>query len=198
MWFMRRIGSLWSVEWKRRDVLAVIVATGAAPACVYAAETESAKEIDRDARAALRRLQAQGTNTQELTQKAIAILMFPKIIKGGLIVGGQYGEGALLQHGKTIGYYSIAAGSFGLQAGGQSFSYGLLFLKQSALDYLRKSNGWAIGSGPSVVVMDKGAAKSLTSTTITQDVVAIPFGQHGLMAGVGLEGSKITPFTPGG
>jgi lipid-binding SYLF domain-containing protein len=195
---MRQVGSSWSVQWKRRDVLAAVVAAGAAPVCAYAAENETAKEIDRDARAALKRLQAQGKKTQELTQKAIAILMFPKIIKGGLIIGGQYGEGALLQHGKTIGYYSIAAGSFGLQAGGQSFSYALLFLKQSALDYLRKSDGWAIGSGPSLVVMDKGASKSVTSMTITQDVVAIPFGQHGLMAGIGLEGSKITPFTPSG
>jgi lipid-binding SYLF domain-containing protein len=70
-------------------------------------------------------------------------------------------------------------------------------MKQDALDYLRKSDGWSVGSGPSVVVVDKGVAKSMTSTTITQDVVAIPFGQQGLMAGLGIEGSKITPINPG-
>src|SRR6516165_8616466 len=190
---MTQIGSARLVQWKRRDVLALAMAAGIVPIGFRSAEaSSSAQEIDRDSREALKRLEAEGGKTQELVQKAIAILIFPNIIKGGLIIGGQYGDGALIQQGKTIGYYNIAAASFGLQAGGQSFSYALLFQKQSALDYLQKSDGWSIGSGPSVVVMDKGTAASLTSTTVTQDVVAIPFGQKGLMAGLGLEGSKIT------
>ena len=194
---MTQIGSARLVQWKRRDVLALAMAAGIVPIGFRSAEaSSSAQEIDRDSREALKRLEAEGGKTQELVQKAIAILMFPNIIKGGLIIGGQYGDGALIQQGKTIGYYNIAAASFGLQAGGQSFSYALLFQKQSALDYLEKSDGWSIGSGPSVVVMDKGTAASLTSTTVTQDVVAIPFGQKGLMAGLGLEGSKITSITP--
>jgi lipid-binding SYLF domain-containing protein len=194
---MTQIGSSRLVQWKRRDVLALAMAAGIVPVSSQSAEaSSSAQEIDRDSREALKRLEAQGGKTQELVQKAIAILMFPNIIKGGLIIGGQYGDGALIQQGKTIGYYNIAAASFGLQAGGQSFSYALLFQKQSALDYLQKSDGWSIGSGPSVVVIDQGAAASLTSTTVTQDVVAIPFGQKGLMAGLGLEGSKITSITP--
>ena len=194
---MTQIGSSRLVQWKRRDVLALAMAAGIVPVSSQSAEaSSSAQEIDRDSREALKRLEAEGGKTQELVQKAIAILMFPNIIKGGLIIGGQYGDGALIQQGKTIGYYNIAAASFGLQAGGQSFSYALLFQKQSALDYLQKSDGWSIGSGPSVVVMDQGAAASLTSTTVTQDVVAIPFGQKGLMAGLGLEGSKITSITP--
>ena len=195
---MTQIGSARSVRWKRRDVLALAMAAGVVPVSFRSAEASSSKqEIDRDSREALKRLEAQGgKKMQELVQQAKAILMFPNIVKGGLIIGGQYGEGALLEHGKTIGYYNIAAASFGLQAGGQSFSYALLFEKQGALDYLQKSDGWSIGSGPSVVVMDKGAAASLTSTTVTQDVVAIPFGQKGLMAGLGLEGSKISPITP--
>ena len=194
---MTQIGSARLVQWKRRDVLALAMAAGIVPISFRSAEaSSSAQEIDRDSREALKRLEAEGGKTQELVQKAIAILIFPNIIKGGLIIGGQYGDGALIQQGKTVGYYNIAAASFGLQAGGQSFSYALLFQKQSALDYLQKSDGWSIGSGPSVVVMDKGAAGSLTSTTVTQDVVAIPFGQKGLMAGLGLEGSKITSITP--
>jgi lipid-binding SYLF domain-containing protein len=99
--------------------------------------------------------------------------------------------------GKTVGYYNLSAASFGLQAGGQTFSYALFFMTDSALDYLQKSDGWSIGSGPSVVVVDKGAAASMTSTSITQDVYAVPFGQRGLMAGLGLEGSKITHIHPG-
>jgi lipid-binding SYLF domain-containing protein len=174
-----------------------MIAAGIVPVSFRSAEaSSSAQEIDRDSREALKRLEAEGGKTRELVQKAIAILMFPNIVKAGLIIGGQYGEGALIERGKTIGYYSIAAASFGLQAGGQSFSYALLFRKKSALDYLEKSDGWSIGSGPSVVVMDKGAAASMTSTTVTQDVVAIPFGQEGLMAGLGLEGSKISSITP--
>ena len=128
---------------------------------------------------------------------AKAILVFPKIIKAGLLIGGQSGDGALRMGGKTVGYYNLSAASFGLQAGGQTFSYALFFMTDSALDYLQKSDGWSIGSGPSVVVVDKGAAASMTSTSITQDVYAVPFGQRGLMAGLGLEGSKITHIHPG-
>nr|WP_283938350.1 YSC84-related protein [Sphingomonas brevis] len=102
------------------------------------------------------------------------------------------GEGVLFVKGKAVGYYKIGAASFGLQAGGQSFSYALFLMNDKALTYLKKSDGWAIGSGPSVVVVDKGAAMSTTSTTIAKDVYAMPFGQKGLMAGLGLEGSKIT------
>ncbi len=124
-------------------------------------------------------------------------MVFPRIIKGGFIIGGQSGNGALRVGSKTVAYYNISAASFGLQAGGQRFSYALFFMNDAALQYLENSDGWAIGSGPSVVVMDKGAAASMTSTTLTKDVYAFPFGQKGLMAGLGLEGSKITPIHPG-
>ncbi|MFL6726620.1 MAG: YSC84-related protein [Sphingomicrobium sp.] len=108
------------------------------------------------------------------------------------MIGAQGGEGVLFVRGQPTGYYKIGAASFGLQAGGQSFSYALFLMNDSALTYLRKSDGWAIGSGPSVVVVDKGAAMSTTSTTLAKDVYAFPFGQKGMMAGLGLEGSKIT------
>ena len=125
------------------------------------------------------------------------MLVFPKIVKAGLIIGGQGGDGALRVGGSTVGYYNIAAASFGLQIGVQTFSYALFFVTASSLQYLQKSDGWSIGSGPSVVVVDKGAAASFTSTTLSQDVYAFPFGQHGLMAGIGIEGSKITRIHPG-
>ena len=153
--------------------------------------------IAQNAQRALHLLYAENGKARALGQRAKAILVFPRIIKGGLIVGGQSGNGALLVGGRLVAYYNISAASFGLQAGGQAFSYALFFVTNSALDYLQKSDGWAIGSGPSVVVEDKGAAASLTTTTLTQDVYAFPFGQRGLMAGIGLEGSKITPIHPG-
>lgn len=161
------------------------------PQPAYAA---TAAELNADGKAALNRLYAQSSKAKKYGQTARAILVFPKIVKVGLMVGGQGGEGVLLVKGKPAGYYKIGAASFGLQAGGQSFSYALFLMNDKALTYLQKSDGWAIGSGPSVVIVDKGAAKSTTSTTIAKDVYAFPFGQKGLMAGLGLEGSKITPI----
>ena len=174
--------------------LALPIATGMRPGAANAA---SANDLDRNATAALQRLYNAQPKARSLGQRATAILIFPHIIKAGLIIGGQSGDGVLRKGGKSVGYYNISAASFGLQAGGQSFSYALFFMNDGALQYLNKSDGWAIGSGPSVVVLDKGKAASLTSTTVTEDVYAVPFGQSGLMAGLGLAGSKITRITPG-
>jgi lipid-binding SYLF domain-containing protein len=168
------------------------VAVSFAPAVALAATDRA--ELERDARAALQQLYASEPRAAELGRKARAILVFPKIVKAGFMIGGQSGTGVLFQKGRAVGYYRISAGSFGLQAGAQSFSYALFFMTAESLAYLQKSDGWAIGSGPSVVVLDKGMAKSMTSTTLSQDVFAMPFGQHGLMGGLGLEGSKISPL----
>jgi lipid-binding SYLF domain-containing protein len=161
-----------------------------------AASAASASELSANGSAALQRLYASNTKARQLGQKARAILVFPTITKAGFMVGGQGGDGVLFMGGRAAGYYSIYAGSFGLQIGAQKFSYALFFITQSALDYLQKSKGWAIGSGPSVVVIDQGKAKTMNTTTLSQDVYAFPFGQKGLMAGLGLEGSKITPIHP--
>ncbi len=156
----------------------------------------SASEISGEAKSALNLLYRTQPKARELSKHAVAILVFPKIIKAGVIVGGQSGDGALLVRGRVESYFNISAASFGLQLGGQRFSYALFFMNEKALDYLRRSDGWSIGSGPSVVVIDSGAAASVTSDTLTQDVYAFPFGQKGLMAGIGIEGSKITQIHP--
>jgi lipid-binding SYLF domain-containing protein len=156
----------------------------------------SARVINQQADQALRQLYAQQPKARAVGRRAKAILIFPGIIKAGLLLGGQSGNGVLFVGGRTAGYYNLSAASFGLQAGGQKFSYALFFMTNSALGYLQKSDGWAIGSGPSVVVVDKGVAASLNTTTLAQDVYAFPFGQQGLMAGLGLEGSKITRIYP--
>jgi len=152
----------------------------------------SASELTRDGKAALDRLLAQSDKARRYAGDARAILVFPRIVKAGLLVGGQSGEGVLLVNGQPAGYYRISAVSYGLQAGGQRFGYALFFMRDEALNYLQNSDGWAIGTGPSVVVFDEGAARGATTTTLRDDVVAIPFNQRGLMAGTGLEGSKIT------
>ena len=180
----------------RRSILFGLTGTAAIAIATPAARAASAAQLDRDATRALQNLYASQPRARKLGDHAKAILIFPKIIKGGLIIGGQSGDGVLRVAGRSQAYYNISAASFGLQAGGQTFSYAMFFMNEAAVQYLAKSDGWAIGSGPSVVVMDKGKAASLTSTTLTKDVYAFPFGQHGLMAGLGLEGSKITTIHP--
>ena len=161
-----------------------------------AALAATAAELNANGAAALSKLYAAAPKAQSFSKKARAVLVFPRIIKAGFMVGAQTGDGVLFVNGQPAGYYNISAGSFGLQVGGQAFSYALFFMNQKALEYLKSSDGWSIGSGPSVVVLDKGKAMSNTSTTLTQDVYAFPFGQKGLMAGLGLEGSKITHINP--
>jgi lipid-binding SYLF domain-containing protein len=161
-----------------------------------AAVAETAAQIDREVDSALQKLYESSPSAKELSKVAKGILVFPDVVKAGLIVGGQYGTGALRVEGKTVGYYRTVAASYGLQAGAQKFGYALIFLTQSALDYLSKSKGWEVGVGPSVVVVDEGLARSLTTTTAKEEIYAFFFHQKGLMAGLGLQGSKITRITP--
>jgi lipid-binding SYLF domain-containing protein len=152
----------------------------------------SSAEIDRDVDIALRRMYDNVPNARELAGQAKALLIFPSIVKAGFLFGAQYGEGALRRKGRTVGYYNTAAASYGLQAGVQSFGYALFFMTDSAVQYLDKSGGFELGTGPSLVVLDVGAARALTTTTVQSDIYAVFFDQRGLMAGIGLQGSKIT------
>jgi lipid-binding SYLF domain-containing protein len=152
--------------------------------------------IDRDAAAALKVLYDTTPSAKMLAGKARAILVFPNIVKAGFVVGAQYGDGALIVKNKTTAYYNILAGSYGFQAGVQSFGYAMFLMTPAALDYLKKSGGWEVGVGPSVVLVDEGVARTMTTTTLKDDVYAFVFGQKGLMAGAGLQGSKITRIGP--
>jgi lipid-binding SYLF domain-containing protein len=152
----------------------------------------SAAEIDRTVDAALADMYANVPNARHLGSQAKAVLVFPSIVKAGFLFGAQYGEGALRERGKTVGYYNTAAASYGLQAGVQAFGYALFFMNDSALRYLDKSGGFELGSGPSIVILDVGAARALTTTTLQNDMYAVFFDQKGLMAGLGLQGSKIS------
>jgi len=157
----------------------------------------SAADITRESNAALQDLYASNPEARQLARRAKGVLVFPSIVKAGFLVGAQYGTGgALFKKGKTAGYYNIISGSYGLQAGVQSFSYALFFMDDASLNYLDRSGGWEIGVGPSIVVVDEGVARSLTSTTVQKGVYAYIFSQKGLMAGLGLQGSKITRIYP--
>ncbi|MGH8092931.1 MAG: YSC84-related protein [Chthoniobacterales bacterium] len=174
----------------------LFVAMGVGFSSVSPARADSAAEVRRDSRAALQQLYATTPAARGLRDSATAVLVFPRVVKAGFLVGGQHGDGTLFSGDKTLGYYKTVAASYGLQAGIQKFGYALFFMNQSDLDYLRKSNGWEIGTGPSVVIVDKGMARSFTSTTIKKGVYAFAFGQKGLMAGFGLQGTKITKINP--
>jgi lipid-binding SYLF domain-containing protein len=152
----------------------------------------TAEEIDRDVRSALEGLYAESASAKAIGEKANGILVFPSIVKGGFLVGGQYGEGALLKAGKTVGYYNTLQASYGLQIGVQKYGYAMFFMTDSAMKWLDKSDGWEIGVGPSIVVADVKAATSKTTTTLQADIHAFFFNQTGLMGGLGFQGTKIT------
>jgi lipid-binding SYLF domain-containing protein len=152
----------------------------------------SAADINRDASTALARLYEKTPAAKQLATRAKAILIFPSVYKAGFMFGAQYGEGVLRRGTKSVGYYNTVAASYGWQAGVQAFGYALFFMNDSALTYLDKSGGFEVGVGPSIVVLDEGAGKSTTSSTLTQDIYALIFDQKSLMAGAGLQGSKIS------
>jgi lipid-binding SYLF domain-containing protein len=157
---------------------------------------DKAAEIGKDAHVALDSLYAKVAGAKALGAQAKAILVFPKITKAGLGIGGLHGDGALIKGGKTVGYYNTSGGSFGLQAGVQTYGYAMFFMNEKALQELDKASGFEVGVGPSVVVMDEGMAKTSTTTTMKEDIYAFIFGQKGLMGGLGIQGNKITKINP--
>ncbi len=153
-------------------------------------------KLNRAVDKALKKLYVKSPVAVELAKVAKAVLIFPSVIKVGFLVGGHYGEGALIVDGKTVGYYNTVAGSYGLQAGAQKFGYAMFFMDTASLEYLNKSGGWEIGVGPSIVFVDEGMAKTITTSTTKEGIYAFFYGQKGLMAGIGLQGSKITKINP--
>jgi lipid-binding SYLF domain-containing protein len=177
-------------------VLALSLTVGGLPLAIAAADRASAAatadDLNRDAGDALQMLYRTNPFAQDLSKQARAILVFPNVVKAGLVFGGSYGEGVLRQGGRAIDYYNTASASWGLQAGAQSYGYALFLMNNSAVDYLRTSKGWEIGVGPTVVIVNEGAAKNLSTTTAKDDVYGFIFDQKGLMAGISIEGSKIS------
>jgi lipid-binding SYLF domain-containing protein len=148
--------------------------------------------LTKDAEAALKSLYSTTLAAQALGEKAVGILVFPKITRAAFIVGAQGGDGVLFEHGKATAYYNSGALSIGLQAGAQSYGYALFFMTHHDLNYLKKSHGWSLGVGPTIVVVDAGMAKDASTLTGQKGVYGFIFDQNGLMAGMGLVGQKIT------
>ena len=184
----------------RRGFGPLLLAGGAAAALAAPGRQAAAatrREIDADVAAAMTRLRNLPNLAPRLLQDARAILVFPRIVSGGFIVGGQYGEGAAIgADGANKGYYNIAGVSFGLLAGAQASGLAMFFMTDEALAALIRADGWQIGTGPSVVVLDQGAQMNITASTVLEPVYAITFNQQGLMASLSLEGTKISRINP--
>jgi lipid-binding SYLF domain-containing protein len=148
--------------------------------------------LDQDAEAALKSLYSNHAGAKALGDKAVGILVFPSVTKAGFILGAQGGDGVLFEKGKITGHFNTGALSVGLQAGVQSYGYALFFMTAEDLGYLKKTSGWSLGVGPSIVVADSGFGKDASTLTGQKGVYAFIFDQKGLMAGMGLVGQKIT------
>jgi lipid-binding SYLF domain-containing protein len=179
--------------------LRTILASGCLAAATLAAGCTStpprgatAADLNADSRQALDLLTSTDPAARTISNNARSVLVFPSIVKAGLVFGGAYGEGELRRGSIVDGYYSSYTGSWGLQAGAQSYSYAIFFMNQEAENYLLESDGWEVGVGPTVVVVDSGVAENLSTSTLQDDAYAFIFDQSGLMAGVSIEGTKIT------
>lgn len=147
--------------------------------------------LDKEVAATLERFYALSKNNQFLEQNAAAVLVFPKITKAGVGVGGEHGDGALLENGKTVGYYSISGASIGLTLGVSEHSQVILFNTAEARDKFLKSSNWSMGADASVAVVKKGAGGTYDSETLKKPVLAFVFGEKGLMGDASLQGAKI-------
>ena len=156
----------------------------------------SAVEIDAKVKEAMAQLYKESSAAKELGGKAHGILCFPSITKGGFIIGGEFGEGSLLVGEETKGYYNSASGSLGLQIGISSRSLVIMFMTEDALKEFMGADGWEAGVDADVTVVEAGATGSLDSTTAEKPVIGFNFGEAGLMAGVSIEGTKVTEIEP--
>ena len=164
----------------------------AAMAAGSGASAASKKEINGKADKALATLFRTIPDTKAIAQKAKGVLIFPEIYKAGLIVGGAFGEGVLRVHGKVDGYYTSTAASYGLQIGGTRFGYIMFLMDAESVDYVKRTDGWEVGVGPTVVAGDAKYAQKFSTTTAEKGVVTFFVNHEGAFAGAGIEGTKIT------
>jgi len=174
-------------------VTAMVLATGAFGGG-QAVAAATAEELNQDGERALTALYKTNPTAEKLAKEAKAVLVFPNIVKAGLVFGGSYGEGVLTKGSTVSGYYNSISASWGLQAGATTYGYAIFLMSDAAIKYLEKSSGWELGTGPSVVVVNEGVAKNISTSTVRKDAYAFIFDQQGLMASLSIEGTKVTPI----
>ncbi len=173
-------------------VTVFIIALLIAPTFSHVAQAATAREIDVSVEVALDRFKNDVKGASEFLANAKGVLVIPNVIRIGFGLGGEYGEGALIVGGKTVDYYSTAAGSFGFQIGAQSKNIVIIFMDETALTKFRDSLGWRAGLDGSVVLIDQGAGSSVDTNNLQHPIVGFIFGLKGLMVNLSLEGSKFT------
>jgi len=171
----------------RRAIVACLLA--AVAGSVSAASKE---EIDAEVRQALQNFRKHTSAGAALAKKASGVLIFPSVIKAGIGIGGEFGEGALLVKDKTVAYYNLASASIGFQLGAQARSQIVLFMNDKVLGEFRKSEGWKAGVDGSVALVTLGAGGSIDTETAKQPIIGFIFSNKGLMYNLTFEGSKIT------
>ena len=156
------------------------------------AAAATAADLDSDSKQALQTLYETEPVAETLSHTAKAILVFPNVVKAGLVFGGSYGEGVLIKGSAVTDYYNSVSGSWGLQIGAQSYGYAVFLMTDAAVRYVEDTKGWEVGLGPTVVVVDEGIAKNLSTSSLKNDAYAFIFSQQGLMVGISIEGTKIS------
>jgi len=151
-----------------------------------------AEVIDAEANSAIQQFYKEVKGGEAFLSKVKGYLVFPSVVKAGFVVGGKYGEGVLRVNGKSVGYYSIAAGSVGFQMGAQKASYVIAFVTQDALDKFIRSNGWEAGVDGAITVAKWGAGTDISTISYQNPIYAFVFGEKGLMYNLNLEGTKFT------
>ena len=184
-------------SYSQRQIIATAAAAllfllAVAPHLTPGPQARSAREIDVSVDVALDRFKSEVPGAEEFLQNARGVLVIPNVIRIGFILGGEYGEGALRVDDKTVDYYSLAAGSFGLQVGAQSKNVVIIFMDEDVLIRFRDSLGWRAGVDGSVAFIDTGAGASIDTANVQHPIVGFIFGVKGLMANLSLEGSKLT------
>jgi lipid-binding SYLF domain-containing protein len=169
-------------------LVALLAMLCSAPRCNAA----SGPEIEASVRATLGQFFREVWSSRELANQAVAILVFPTVVKAGFGIGGEYGEGALHIRGRTAGYYNIISGSIGFQFGAQARSVIIMFMTESALAGFQRTDGWKVGVDGSIAIIAIGAGGAVDTNSIRSPIVGFIFDQKGLMYNLTLEGSKIT------
>jgi lipid-binding SYLF domain-containing protein len=196
--------SSWSypqMELTRRSLTVAamgLVGGAAAPFAITPAFADHRSDLIAAGRTSLEQLTSEEPRSKFYADHCRAVLVFPSVLKAGFIFGGETGNGVLFgpHEGAPLGFYNLSGGSWGLQIGGQDFAYALFFMTSSSLAYLKRVEGFQVGTGPSIVVINAGAGAEADSTTITHDVYAFPYNQKGLMADLTLQGTKISRIHP--
>lgn len=163
-------------------------------ACIFSLNVAAAskQEINAEVRQAMKEFSKHTSAGHELAQQAVGILVFPSVVKAGIGIGGEYGEGALLVGGKTVAYYNLASASIGFQLGAQARTQIVLFMNEKVLNNFRKSKGWKAGVDGSVALATLGAGGAIDSETARKPIIGFIFSNKGLMYNLTFEGSKIS------